>query len=340
MVKVKNEARIVEGCEPHSLPLAELLSAGTPAVLKGIGRDWGLVRAGLRSVDDAMAYLRSFYNGKPLSASFAGPEAAGRLFYNEDFTRLNFEARRVGMGAVFDEISAHLEDPHPPTVYIGSTVVDSYFPGFRKENDLNFAAQKVDAPPAIWIGNRTIASCHFDAPNNLACVAVGRRRFTMFPPSEVPNLYPGPMDPTPGGQAISLVDFSDPDFERFPRFRNAIEAGYSATLEPGDAMFVPAMWWHHVEALSSFNTLVNYWWTTVPNFIPSPMNTLYQAMWSIRDRPEAEKAAWKAVFDYYVFGPSGRAGEHLPEKARGLLAEIDETAARQIRAMLINSLNR
>jgi hypothetical protein len=340
MLKVSNEARILEGCEPGQLPLGELLSAGRPTVLKGLVRSWGVVRAGLRSIDEGMSYLRSFYNDKILSASFAGADASGRLFYNDDFTRLNFEARRVKMGEVLDAIRAHLDDDPAPTIYIGSTLVDSYLPGFRAENDLNFADHKLDAPPTIWIGNRTVASCHYDAPNNIACSAIGRRRFTVFPPQQVGNLYPGPMDLTPGGQAVSLVDFSNPDLDRFPRFREAINEGYSAILEPGDAIFIPSMWWHHVEGLSPFNTLVNYWWTTVPKFIPSPMNSLYHAMWSIRDRPAAEKEAWRAIFEYYVFGPSNRSGEHLPEQARGLLGPIDDTRARQIRAMLINSLNR
>ena len=340
MIKVSNEARVHEGCEPDRLPLEQLLSAGRPAVLKGLVRNWGLVRAGLRSMDDAMSYLRSFDNGKVLSASFAGREARGRLFYNEDFTNLNFEARRVRMAEVLDQIRAHVDEDPAPTIYIGSTLVDSCLPGFRQENDLGFAALDVQAPPAIWIGNRTIASCHFDAPNNLACCAVGRRRFTMFPPDQIANLYPGPLDPTPGGQAISLVDFAAPDFSRFPRFRDAIAAGYSAVLEPGDAIFIPSMWWHHVEGLSPFNTLVNYWWSTSPDFIPTPLNALYHAMWSIRDRPAAEKEAWRSVFEYYVFGAASVAAEHIPEKARGVLGQIDDTQARFIRAMLINKLNR
>jgi len=340
MIKVSNQARVLEGCEPDKLPLEQLLSAGKPTVLKGLVRDWGLVHAGLRSTDEAMSYLRSFDNGKVLSASFAGPEARGRLFYNDDFTNLNFEARRVKMAEVLDQIRKHLDDEAGPTIYIGSTIVDSYLPGFRKYNDLGFAALDVDAPPAIWIGNRTIASCHYDAPNNIACCAVGRRRFTMFPPNQVANLYPGPMDPTPGGQAISLVDFEDPDFNRFPLFRDAIAAGYSAELEPGDAIFIPSMWWHHVEGLSPFNTLVNYWWTTSPDFVPTPLNALYHAIWSVRDRPAAEKEAWRAVFEYYVFGPSSRAADHIPEQARGVLGPIDDQQARFIRAMLINKLNR
>ena len=340
MIKVRNEVRVLEGCEPDRLPLEQLLAVGKPTVLKGLVREWGLVRAGLLSIDDAMSYLRSFDNGKILSASFAGPEVRGRLFYKDDFSDLNFEARRVKLAEVLEQIRAHIEEELAPTIYIGSTIVDSCLPGFRKDNDLGFAVLNVEAPPAIWIGNRTIASCHFDAPNNLACCAVGRRRFTIFPPDQVANLYPGPMDPTPGGQAISLVDFANPDFTRFPRFREAIEAGHSAILEPGDAIFIPSMWWHHVEGLSPFNTLVNYWWSTSPDFIPTPLNALYHAMWSIRDRPAAEKDAWRAVFEHYVFGPSAGAAEHIPEHARGVLGPIDDKQARSIRAMLINKLNR
>ena len=117
---------------------------------------------------------------------------------------------------------------------------------------------------SIWIGNRTVATAHFDMTHNLACCMVGRRRFSLFPPEQVHNLYPGPLEPTPGGQVISMVNFDAPDFERFPRFREALAAGQVAEIEPGDVLFYPAMWWHHVQALESFNTMINYWWTTTP----------------------------------------------------------------------------
>ena len=332
--------RELEGCQPGDLPLQELLSGGEPVVLRGLVKDWALVKAGLGSVASAMDYLRGLYNGKPLGASFGEPRIAGRLFYEEDFTKLNFTSRRVTLDEVLNAIEQHLHDEQPPTFYIGSTVVDSSFPGFRKDNALAFTSHGVDPPPTIWIGNRTVASAHYDAPNNLACCAVGKRRFTVFPPEQIFNLYPGPLDPTPGGQAISLVDFADPDAGKHPRFREALAAGQAADLEPGDAIFIPSLWWHHVEGLSAFNTLVNYWWSSSPAFIPTPMNALYHALWTIRDRPEREKQAWKQVFDYYVFGPAQFAGEHIPEQARGVLGPIDDARARQIRAMLINLLNR
>jgi hypothetical protein len=137
-----------------------------------------------------------------------------------------------------------------------------------------------------------------------------------------------------------MADIHAPDFERFPRLRDALAAAQVADLEPGDALFYPAMWWHQVNALESFNVMVNYWWTTSPQFMDTPHNTLLHALLSIRDRPEAEKRAWRAMFDYYVFGPSERAGAHLPEAARGNLAPMDETRARRLRAQLLQRLNR
>jgi hypothetical protein len=193
---------------------------------------------------------------------------------------------------------------------------------------------------SVWIGNRTVASAHYDMSNNIACCMVGRRRFTLFPPEQVHNLYPGPLEPTPAGQVVSMVDMAAPDFERYPRFREALAAAQVAELEPGDVLFYPALWWHHVEALDAFNVMINYWWNLSPAFIDTPQTTLLHALLSLRDRPEAEKRGWRELFDYYVFGPSERAGEHLPEQARGALAPMDEITARRLRAMLLNRLNR
>lgn len=339
MVQIQRRVREISA-RPDNLPLDELLAANEPVILRGLVADWGITRAGLASDRAAMDYIRSFYNGRPVNASVGAPEIQGRLFYVDDFTKLNFSVERVHVDAFLGRIEAHLGDQLPPTMYIGSTIIDSVLPGFRKDNDLGFAAHGIEAPPAIWIGNRTTASCHYDAPNNIACCVIGKRRFTLFPPEQIFNLYPGPLDPTPGGQAISLVDFTNPDFDAHPRFRDALAFGQVAEVGPGDAVFIPSMWWHHVQGLSNFNTLINYWWSRTPAFIPTPMHALFHAIWTLRDRPEHEKQAWKQVFEYYVFGQPDLAGAHLPEAARGMLGAISDDQARYIRAMLINKLNR
>ncbi len=341
MVRVAARVRELDGVRPDALPLEDLIASGQPAVLRGLVHDWELVQAGNQSMSRAMDVLRGFYNGQPVTWSWGSPEVAGRPFYNADFTDLNFEVRRGDLGEVLDAIAAHADDTQPPTYYVASLLLDSRLPGLRATNDIDLASHGIaDAPPSIWIGNRVTASCHYDAMNNLACCAVGRRRFTLFPPDQIGNLYPGPLEPTPGGQAVSVVDFDAPDFQRHPRFHDALAAGQETVLEAGDAIFIPSLWWHHVQGLEPFNVLVNYWWSSVAAHVPTPMHALYHALWTIRDRPEREKQAWRDVFEHYVFGPSERAGEHLPMAARNVLGPIDESLARQLRAMLIAKLNR
>jgi cupin-like protein len=343
MLEVERKTRIIEGLDPERIPFAELLESRQPAILKGVVKNWEIARIGGQSAAAAIDYLASFDCGRPVVGFTGEPEVGGRFFYNEDVTGLNFESRRVPLTEFLRRIEAHLNDDDPPSFYIGSADIDQFLPGLQKENGLKLNDPMFDRnPPTVsaWIGNRTIATAHFDFSNNIACCLVGRRRFTLFPPEQVSNIYPGPFHPTPGGQVVSMVDFRVPDFARYPRFRDALAAAEVAELEPGDALFYPAMWWHHVEALDRFNVMINYWWNTTPAFVDTPMTTLLHAILSLRDRPEQEKQAWRALFDYYAFGDPARPAEHLPDHARGILAPLDETAARRLRAELLQRLNR
>lgn len=332
----------VEGLKPADLSPAELLRAQRPVVLKGLVADWPLVDAGRAGPQAAMDYLRSFDRGRPVVAFTAGPEARGRFFYDEALTRMDFQAARVELASCLDRIAATLDDPEAPAVYVGSTDADGYLPGFRSANRLPVDDAAFGGAPlvSLWIGNRTVAATHYDMSNNIACVGVGRRRFTLFPPDQVANLYPGPLEPTPGGQVVSMVDLAAPDLDRYPRFADALAHAQVAELEPGDVLFYPALWWHNVEAIDSFNVMVNYWWNTSPRFVDSPMTTLLHGLLSLRDRPEAEKQAWRAMFEWYVFGDPAQAGAHLPEHARGPLARLDEMRARRLRARILDKLNR
>ena len=338
MLDIHTSVQQIEGIDPNNIPL-EILSSEKPLILKGLASAWPLVQAGIKSPQAAINYLRNFYEDKTVSTFFGQPENEGHYFYNPDMTSLNYRSERTRLDDVLALLEANLDHPKPPTFYVGSTTVDVCLPGMRAQgNDipLPFA----DALVSIWIGNKSRIACHYDAPDNLACNIVGKRRFTVFPPEQVDNLYPGPLDFNPAGQQISLVDFCNPDFEKFPRFRAAMAAGQVAELEPGDALFVPSMWWHHVEGLSNFNVLVNYWWRAVPKFMGPAMNVLKHAMLSIRDLPEKEKVAWKALFDFYIFNDSDRPRDNIPPAAQGVLGPMDDLQARQLRAWLINRLNR
>jgi hypothetical protein len=322
---------------------AQLLAANKPVILKGLAADWPLAQAGKESAQAAMAYLKSFDNGRPV-VRFAGePEIKGRFFYNDEMTALNFASERVPFDQFLAEVGATLGKDVAPSYYIGSTDIETHFPGLGGANSLPLDEDMFRAHPplpSIWIGNRTTASAHYDMSNNIAVCVVGRRRFTLFPPDQIANLYPGPLEPTPGGQVVSMVNVSAPDLERYPRFAEAQSVAQVAELKAGDVLFYPALWWHHVEALEPFNVLINYWWNTSPAFMDSPQNTLLHAILSLRDRPAAEKKAWRALFDYYIFGDGELSAQHLPPHIRGALGPLDDMASRRLRAMLMQRLNR
>ena len=328
---------------PGEIPFDAVLAGQTPMIFKGLAHDWPLVQAGLASGQAARDYIRTHDRGGRVVGYTGDPAINGRFFYDETLTRLNFKAERAPLDDFLRRIEAVEGLNDAPSVYIGSTDLDAYFPSLKAANDLGLGSDVFGPQPpmaGIWLGNRTVAAAHYDMSNNIAVCAVGRRRFTLFPPDQVANLYPGPLEPTPGGQVVSMVDFEAPDFDRHPLFREALANAQVAELEPGDVLVYPALWWHQVEALDAFNVLMNYWWNASPGFVDTPMNTLLHGLLSLRDRPDFEKQGWKALFDYYLFGPADRAGAHLPEAARGALGPIDEMAARRLRAMLLDRLNR
>ena len=337
MLKIERNVREVAVDQAGQLPAA-VHGSSEPLLLRGLVRHWPIVRAAEDSPSAVEAYLSSFYQGATVSAVHGEPGHRGRLFYNEDISGFNFQAVPARLDRVLGEIRGQSHEENPAGVYMGSTSVDAVLPGFRSENDIEL--EGFDPLVFIWMGNRSRIAAHYDLPDNIACCAAGRRRFTLFPPGEIANLYPGPIDFTPAGQTISMVDFEEPDFERFPRFRKAVEQAQLAELEPGDAIFIPSMWWHHVEGQNDLNVLVNYWWRPVPAYMDTPANVLEYALLSMRDLPMKEREAWRAIFDFYVFDFEEESVGHIPEDRRGVLAPMTDTLARRLRAQLLKKLNR
>jgi hypothetical protein len=187
------------------------------------------------------------------------------------------------------------------------------------------------------LGNAVTTPTHLDEWCNIACVVCGRRRFTLFPPEQVGNLYIGPLDFAPTGAPLSLVDARQPDLARYPKFRDALAAAQGAELEPGDAVYIPPLWWHHVESLATLNVLVNYWWHALARggaVTDSAFGALLHGILSIRDLPVATREAWRALFEHYVFGPQQEVTAHIPAFRHGLLAALTPEAASTLRAHL------
>ena len=325
-------------CRHGDTPVSEIAAATAPLILRGYVRDWPAVEAARSSSQDLADYLARFDRGAVVPISAGAAELDGRLYYNDDMTGMNVDRGNATTTMFLDRVFRFGPQEPPPVIYLASTDVDEVMPGFRAQNDVDFGAL---APlRSIWIGTSSRIAAHNDLPLNIACVVAGRRRFTLFPPDQTPNLYVGPFELTPAGRPISLVDFAAPDLERFPRFAEAVKHAQVADLEEGDALFIPSMWWHHVEATAAINILVNYWWRTVPAHLGTPQDVLNHAMMTLRDLPPEEKRIWKHMFEHYVFDTDGSERDHIPEHARGILGPITEEVARRVRAFLVARLNR
>jgi hypothetical protein len=337
MVEIAKQVREIDS--PATSEVAAIVAdLDAPAVFRGLVADWPLVEAARRSDEAVRDCLLGHYEGAPVTVFTGPPEARGRIFYTDDLAEKNFEQNKAGMDTVLERLLEHAGDEPAPVIYMGSMALDYCLPGMRATHSIPFPDQ--DVTVRIWIANRTRVAAHYDVLDNVACVVAGRRRFTVFPPDQLENLYVGPLDFTPAGQPISLVDLDDPDFERFPRFAEALRHAEVAELEPGDALFVPAMWWHHVRGLDSVNILINHWWRDAPAYMGAPADALLHAILNIRDLPAAQRRAWQGIFQHYVFDYDERTVAHVPAARRGVTGKLDDDSARRLRALLRNNLNR
>ena len=312
-----------------------LCEATAPFVVRGLVADWPLVQAAQQSSQAARDYLVRHHRDIPFTVSVGQPGSGGRLFY-DDAMAMNFATVRAKLPDILAEMGRVEQSTDPRPIYLASIDMRGFFEGLDEANRVDLGSREPLA--SIWIGTRTRIAAHNDLPANLACVAAGRRRFTLFPPDQFANLHLGPLDNTPAGRAVSMVDFSAPDFNRHPRFAEALAHAQVAELGPGDAIHIPSLWWHHVEGLAPFNILVNYWWRDQPRWLGQPQDALHHAILAIRDLPDDQKAHWRAVFDHYVFTNDDAVTAHIPEGGRGVLDPLTADSAGRLRSFLLRQL--
>ncbi len=320
----------------------KILAHYRPAVLRGLVADWPAVRRANQSPEALCAYLREHDSGSEVDALLMRPEVKGRIFYNDDMSGFNYARNRVTISAIVEQLTRYARFADPPALAAQSAPIAECLPGFLRENTMPLLNDAV--APRIWLGNQVTTPAHFDESQNIACVVAGRRRFTLFPPQEIANLYIGPLGFAPTGTPISMVDFAKPDFARYPRFRQALAAAQVAELEPGDAIYIPTLWFHHVQSLRQYNALVNYWWKgaigSVDDRIGSALDCLLHSLLNLKQLAPEQKQAWQHIFDHYVFNAEDDPAAHLAEGKRGLLGEMTPELEQEIKAFLIQQLQR
>jgi hypothetical protein len=314
----------------------DIVPMGQPAVLRGLGKEWPLVRHFNASPREFVDYLIGLDSGELVMTTIVPPEERGRMVYKGDLKELNHRNSLEKLPNVLRGLLKLEDEALPPGVFIGGLNV-AQFPGLERENCTDLVSP--EDLPHLWIGNAATVSAHFDAADNLAFVVAGRRRFTLFPPDQVGNLYIGPFDVTPAGLPISLVSHDEPDLERYPRFREALAVAQWTELGPGDAIYIPYLWWHGVKSLEPLNMLVNFWWYGDEIAAAHPYGALLRATFELyRDMPPEHRAAWKHMYDHWVFATDGDPLAHLPAAQRTARAKLDNDAVTRFRRSITDLL--
>ena len=311
---------------------------GRPVVIRSLVDTWPSVSHGRESAAAFCKYLGGLDSGVPVYTIVAPPDAGGRFFYNDDLQGLNFNRGQVPLAQVLSQLLAQSDDAAGHSIAVQSLPVEEVLPGFESGNTMPLLDDSVAA--TMWIGSRGKVAPHYDVHRNIACVVAGKRHFTLFPPEQAANLYPGPILGAPGGVPISLVNIWNPEYERFPGYAQAVEAAFEATLEPGDAIYIPSLWWHAVESLESFNVLVNYWWGGTGQYDVSPNDSLLHAILSIGDLDDEQRQAWRSFFDYYVFGEGEDPKDHLPAGLEDIVTSLGPEQAASVRQFLADKLSK
>lgn len=329
------QVRVWEGVSPEQFD-REVRACAEPALLKNFVGSWPAVAAARNGSQSITDYLGSRAQAEPVPFVIAPHAADGRLHYSDNLEGFNFRRGEAPLAAILEKLGGLAEEIEPATLAAQGVRIDRCLAGFMAENPMPLVPHGTVA--RMWIGNAAKVAAHSDPSENIACVVAGRRRFTLFPPDQVGNLYMGPFEPTPAGTPVSMVDVTRPDLVRYPDFAKAMEVALVADMEPGDALYLPYHWFHHVEAFTALNILVNYWFNPARTDLGTPWDALMHGMMSLRGLPADQRRAWQAMFDHYVFLENGDPGEHLPMGARGILAAESPADIGAMRRQLITNL--
>jgi [protein]-arginine 3-hydroxylase / protease len=137
--------------------------------------------------------------------------------------------------------------------------IDELPPALQREAPLPVYCERAGwRSSKLWISAPgTTSALHFDLADNLHTVIAGRKRVLLYSPADRACVYPrGLWSSIPNG---ARVDPEAPDYARFPRLARA--RPLVAELGPGDTLYIPRGFWHHVRSLDA-SISVNTWWAS------------------------------------------------------------------------------
>ncbi|XP_064459258.1 tRNA wybutosine-synthesizing protein 5-like [Ornithodoros turicata] len=130
--------------------------------------------------------------------------------------------------------------------------IQEQFPELAKDVQLpNFFPEEAFFSSVLRIASPKLCLwTHYDVMDNMLIQVTGRKKAVLFHPNSVEYLYLQ-------GDKSQVTDIENPDLVRYPEFLKAEQ--HVGVLEPGDILFIPALWFHNMTALD-FGVAVNVFW--------------------------------------------------------------------------------
>ena len=114
--------------------------------------------------------------------------------------------------------------------------------------------------PSIWMAPpKHHTSNHHDASDNFIVHLLGIKRWTLFPPVDSKFMYRQCIQ-----KGLCKARIKHPDTPATEEAKNIVENLANKVLvdiKPGDVLYLPNGWFHHVEAVDGTTTLIANFWT-------------------------------------------------------------------------------
>lgn len=156
----------------------------------------------------------------------------------------------------------------------------------------------------LWLGSGgQIMNLHYDLHRNYIFMFEGVKRVAVFPHKNLKCFYPAPFDRTLAGPAQStLVQLLNYDRKKYPMFEQLFGDALITILRPGEILYIPPFWWHHVESFD-VNLSINIFSGDVPaNLPPLLLDAFMEALAIFSDTPPRLRVLYQQLYAAYAFG--------------------------------------
>lgn len=233
-----------------------------------------------RSGEGRPALIAGAFDGLPpctfdwLIAKLPNEKLPARFYGKDHFKKPKTEWKKYSetmeltpseYAVMLSERRAHTDNVYMAQVPIGETELGRILRPFMRELGDRTGLKAVIDLNIWWGPGGHTEPLHYDSGDGTLIQLHGVKRAALFPPSQTRNLYPFPFRTNGIVPWISQVYIDRPDFDSFPRLKEALPHRLDVTLAPGELLFIPANWWHEVTAMSEdYICSINRFWKVAP----------------------------------------------------------------------------